>query len=256
LFAAVIAAVANVAVGQLPVVKLQLFPLTGEVRISYDDPTDFTFIGYELKSPSGALNGTDGVWKSISDSYDASGNGFIDANNDWTELPSNAGVNATSLMEVSFPNPGGIFPAYRSLSLGKIWDPSLTPPPAAPDVTLKIFFSDTLSKTYDGERSVDGDYFRSDLVDALDYGVWRGAFGSTTANYADGNLDGIVNAADYTIWRNNLGACISNTCLGGTGGADLALSATAVPEPAGIFLGLLACAGCLSRRCWRQRESS
>jgi hypothetical protein len=243
LFAAVVAAVADGAVGQLPVVKLQLFPLTGEVRIAYDELTDFTFVAYELKSPIGALNGTNGIWKSIADTYDASGNGFIDPNNEWTELTPSAGANATSLSEGSVPNPGGVFPANRSLSLGNIWDPSLTPPPAAPDVTLTIYFSDTESKKYDGVQSVDGDYFRNGNVDSLDYTFWKLAFGSTSANYADGNLDGVVNAADYTIWRNNLGQGVPGSGSGESGEAGVALSVTAVPEPAGMILGLLTMVG-------------
>ena len=75
---------------QAPDVKLFLFPLTGEVRIANDGSTDLTFVFYSLSSPSGALNGTNGVWTSIADTYDASGNGFIDATHEWTELTPNA----------------------------------------------------------------------------------------------------------------------------------------------------------------------
>ena len=66
-----------------------------------------------------------------------------------------------------------------------------------------------------------GDYNRDGEVDAADYAIWRGDFGSTADLAADGNRSGVVDAADYVVWRDNL--------TGGTGSA-LALART-VPEP-------------------------
>ncbi len=51
-----------------------------------------------------------------------------------------------------------------------------------------------------------GDYNYDQVVDELDYLVWKGHFGSTTQLAADGNGDGIVNMGDFLVWRNNLGA--------------------------------------------------
>ncbi len=45
-----------------------------------------------------------------------------------------------------------------------------------------------------------GDYNGDGHVDASDYAVWRGAFGTNNLS-ADGNRDGIVDSADYVIWR-------------------------------------------------------
>jgi len=252
LIAAIVGVAANAAWAANPVVNLQLFPLTGEIRITNDNPTDFVFVAYTLDSPSGALNGTDGVWKSIADTYDASGNGFIDATNEWTELTPNAGAHATSLSEGSFPNPGGIFPANRSLSLGNIWDSTVISPP---DVQLTIYFSEVNNEIYDGVQAVDGDYFRNGTVDEFDYSFWRTYFGSTSANFADGNLDGIVNAADYTVWRNNLGLSVRGSGSEESGLASMVLTATAVPEPAGIVLALLSIWGLLWSR-WRAGQHS
>ena len=58
---------------------------------------------------------------------------------------------------------------------------------------------------------VPGDYDGNSSVEAVDYDVWRSAFGSTGVGLAaDGNQDGVVDAADYAIWRNNLGASRDN----------------------------------------------
>ncbi len=62
-------------------------------------------------------------------------------------------------------------------------------------VTIEVLADDTLP----------GDYNADNVVDQLDYTVWRSQFG-TAAGTADGNRDGFVNAADYTVWRDNLGA--------------------------------------------------
>jgi hypothetical protein len=58
--------------------------------------------------------------------------------------------------------------------------------------------------------SAAGDYDGDDLVNAVDYGIWRAAFG-TTALAADGNGDGVVNAADYVVWRNAMANSTSNS---------------------------------------------
>ena len=50
-----------------------------------------------------------------------------------------------------------------------------------------------------------GDFNQDGEVEAADYDVWRGAFGSTQSA-ADANQNGVVDAADYVIWRDNLTA--------------------------------------------------
>ena len=69
-----------------------------------------------------------------------------------------------------------------------------------------------------------GDYNGDGNVDAGDYAVWRGAFGTTDA-YADGNRDGQVDAADYVLWRHHSQA----EAASGVGGA-------AIPEPSSLLL--------------------
>ena len=52
---------------------------------------------------------------------------------------------------------------------------------------------------------IPGDYDANGFVDQADHGVWRSAFGTSSAD-ADGNGDGRVDIADYNVWRDNLGA--------------------------------------------------
>jgi hypothetical protein len=82
-----------------------------------------------------------------------------------------------------------------------------------------------------------GDYNGDSVVDAADYGVWRGQFGLTVAAYsgADANGDTVVDTADYVAWRNNFGSPASAT-------------STAVPEPAAATHALLAISLVFRRR--------
>lgn len=79
-----------------------------------------------------------------------------------------------------------------------------------------------------------GDYDGSGIVDAGDYNVWKGNFGSAFAG-ADGNGNGIVDAADYTVWRDHLGQ------MAGSG------SLASVPEPSALWLALAGLTLCVPR---------
>ena len=78
---AVLASVAAIETGlrAAAAVEVQLYPLTGEVRLFNPDPTDFEFVFYELKSDVNSFEGVPANWTSIADTYDASGNGFVDS---------------------------------------------------------------------------------------------------------------------------------------------------------------------------------
>jgi hypothetical protein len=92
-----------------------------------------------------------------------------------------------------------------------------------------------------------GDYDSDGDVDNTDYALWRSTVGS--ANTAtDGNKNGIVDSADYVMWRNNFTGPIGT----GTTFASGLASATAVPEPSALLLGLallLALCDVPCRRC-------
>jgi hypothetical protein len=59
-----------------------------------------------------------------------------------------------------------------------------------------------------------GDFNADGRVDAADYNVWKGSFGSTTQLSADANANGIVDAADYTIWRDHASALLNSPATG------------------------------------------
>ena len=204
--------------------NVQLFPLTGEVRFRNTTASAVPFALYSITSPSGALNNSSLVWKSIMDNYDLSGNGFIDPTNEWTKIS----AVSTDLTEGVFTGPGGSLPAFRSISLGNIWNAALYP---FPDLAFSIAQPDTSPISITTQFAVAGDYDANGSVNALDYTVWRQSFGSTTSLNADGNLNGVIDAADYAIWRNNFGQS-----LPGAGSGSSLQVGSAVPEPTSAIL--------------------
>lgn len=219
-------------------VTLQFFPFTGEVRLVNPNPDPFSFIFYSLESPSGGFNPANGVWTSISDTYDFSGNRFIDDNEDWVELD----ASTTKLTEVVVQ--GGSLPAFRAVSLGKIWNPNVAP---FSEIAAQIVLTSGADAVVLKREALDGDYLANGIVDDTDYMLWKASFGATTAYYADGNIDGIINAADYTVWRDNFGKSLPG--VGAIGGGGSALAASAVPEPATLLAALVAGGALL----WRTR---
>jgi hypothetical protein len=228
----------------------QLFPQTGEVRFRNPSAVDVPFVFYSITSPSGALNGSNLLWKSITDNYDASGNGFIDPLFDWTKLSSTS----TQLTESVFTGPGGALPAFRSVSLGQIWNPVLYP---SHDLTFTVEQADMSLVTVTTQFAIAGDYDANGTVNSLDYNTWRQNFGSTTSLAADGNLNGVVDAADYVIWRNNNGQSLpgAGSIVQGIGGsAPLQVGGT-VPEPAGIVLFVSAALAAVTARAGAPRAA-
>jgi hypothetical protein len=83
-----------------------------------------------------------------------------------------------------------------------------------------------------GELSVEvaglaGDYNNDGIVNAADYVAWRDHLGSVTSLPNDATPG--VDASDYGVWKQNFGAT-----------PGTASSATAVPEPASLFLVCIA----------------
>jgi hypothetical protein len=231
---------------QSPALNLtvQLFPLTGEVRLRNTSAAAVPFAYYSIASPSGALNNNSSIWKSIMDNYDASGNDFIDAVEDWTKLS----AISTQLTEGVFSGAGGSLPAFRSLSLGNIWNPALDP---SPDLAFDIREPNSTPITTTVIRALDGDYNAGGGVGPADYDLWRQTFGSTTNLAADGNINGVVDAADYIIWRHNLGIALP----GAGSGSGSGLSVSVVPEPTTLVLLLSAGFAGLTARVPRQRSA-
>ena len=219
----------------------QLFPHTGEIRLRNKDVTPVSLVFYSVNSAGNALNPSPGVWQSVENFYDVSGNGFVDPNGEWLIIE---GL-PDQLTEGALDADGGSLAPQRSISLGRVWNPNAS----VPTLTFEARELDETPITVVTELTVSGDYLVDGVVNQLDYGVWRQSFGSTTMLDADGNLDGIVNAADYIVWRNNFGLQ-ANTIS--QGAALPSLLPTAVPEPGTVAVLATACglflAGCARHR--------
>jgi hypothetical protein len=203
----------------------QLFPLTGEVRLLNKSGSPIPFVVYTIDSPSGALNGSNGIWKSITENYDrpfgpSPGDGSIDPNGDWLKLTSDD----NQLAEGALDADGGGLQAFRAVSLGNIWDPHAS---AFPDLTFDIR-NDTQVIPVAIELALDGDYSSDHVVDHADFLVWRKYLASLTSWFADGDLDGVVDLDDYLVWEKNFGVTLPLPPYAVFGGGS---AAAAAPEP-------------------------
>jgi hypothetical protein len=215
----------------------QVFPLTGEVRFHNPNGTAVPFVYYSITSTTnhvGALNPTNPQWHSITDFYDLSGNGFIDATHEWSKLSSTS----IELTEGVFspPGTGGSLIGLRSITLGSIWNPGVVP---YTDLVFSVL-QDSGPVTINVQTAVAGDYDHNGTVNQSDYTTWRQNFGSTTLLDADGDLNGVVDAADYAIWRKNFGNFWPGAGSSVGGGQSLGLFNSAVPEPTSAALTWLA----------------
>jgi hypothetical protein len=214
----------------------QLFPLTGEIRLLNKSSDDVPLVFYSIDSPSGALNSSNAVWKSITTNYDqpsgpTPGNGLVDLNGDWLKLPSTS----VKLAEGALDADGGMLPAFRAISLGHIWDPHLVD---FPDLLFDIR-SDEDTIPVIVELALDGDYSSDQVVDQADFIVWRRYLDSLEAWFADGDLDGVVDIDDRLVWEQNFGVTLPLPPFG-TGSGGSAPAAGAIPEPASAVLSLVA----------------
>lgn len=215
-------------------ITVQLFPLTGEIRLLNQSTQPVPFVFYSIISPSGALTSSPAVWRSIADNYDASGNQVVDPINNWVKL-SPVG-STTELSEGVFADPGGSLPPLRAISLGRVWNPNKV---AFPDLVVELRQANQQLVPAFFTYTVDGDYSGNGSADFFDYEFhWRPAFGSTTNLLSDGNLNGVVDAADYVVWRDNLFKTAPLPPYP-VGSGSLAAAASVVPEPASQVVLLL-----------------
>jgi hypothetical protein len=196
-----------------------------------------SFVFYSIESPSGALDNTAAIWKSITENYDQSsgptpGNGLVDPNGDWLKLPSTA----TELVEGALDADGGMVPAFRAISLGYIWDAHHVD---FPDLVFDIRDDENIIPVTI-ELALDGDYSSDQIVDQADYILWRKYLDSLEAWFADGDLDGVVDLDDRIVWQENFGLTLPLPPYGSSSGGSVVVAA-GVPEPScAVFLLLSA----------------
>ena len=216
---------------------------TGSVNVTRNGST-LDIVGYRILSDVGALDET--AWSSVSDNYDASGNGSIDSDDEWLELP--AGANGTSLSEsqiVAQGGDGGQLANAQTLDLsqsGGLWvknpneDVQFELLLASGDVVNgSVLFEGNGGQSFaQGDLDFDGD------VDSGDYAILRNNLFSTFAssgasNYSLGDLD-----MDGDIDRNDWSS-FKDIYVGANGlPAFQAMLAASVPEPSsGMLMGLM-----------------
>ena len=238
---------------------LDIDTTTGSLTLRTGAGTPRGIQGYSITSdPSiGALNSAG--WRSIADNYDDSGNGSIDADDDWTELSPAASSTLLSESQIGgTPGNGGSLGASLALVLGNpgTW----TANPFGNDIEMEILLTDGRTRrvpvTYNGmsDNPIDlGDYNGNGTIDPGDWPTVRDNFNanltgmSLLQRYARGDLnnDGRNDRFDFaqfkTLFDAANGAGAFNTMIGG------------VPEPSSLIVlvigGGLALVSSRKRQC-------
>ncbi len=230
---------------------------TGVVTLSKTGTTNYNIIGYEITSNSfGSFNPA--AWTKISVAYDDSGDGSVDADNDWTVLSAAGDFTDMSEAELEGGN-GGILATASPINLGAVW--IKTP---YQDVQAKLLLAGGIELavpvTYTGTAIPAGDLNGSGIVDAADWTIFKSgqsvnfAALSAAQRYQAGDLnnDGNHTINDFALFRAGYDAA--------NGVGAFAAMVASVPEPAAATLLALAAAlgvggmGRRSRRSLRGRR--
>lgn len=219
------------------VLKLTVDRVTGGITLANVGSNAANIKGYSITSDVGALE-TSG-WRSIADVYDASGNGSVDGDDNWTEL--SAPNSGTDLSEFEFGGNGGTIAAGASVVLntpgGAAWGKSLIE-----DLELNVTMTDGRVNQYSveyingpaggfevGDLNFDGD------INGLDWPIYHSGRGAELSNltqaqaYRLGDLDGDLDndISDFVLFKQNFES------VNGVGSLEAFL---AVPEPASVVL--------------------
>jgi hypothetical protein len=199
---------------------LRVNTTTGLVSIANEQATTIDLSYYELRSAAGALNLAG--WNSLDDAEagDPVGTGWDQAPASTANLLSEVNLESmTTLAQGNSVSLGNAFTVGGAQDLQLLY--------AGPNEAL--LHSAKVSYVT-GPSGISGDYNANGTVDAADYVVWRKTDGTQTTLPND-ETPGSVTTADYAVWRTNFGRTALGAALG---------SASAVPEPHALLLGLLA----------------
>ncbi|MGI9427478.1 MAG: LamG domain-containing protein [Bythopirellula sp.] len=227
----------------------------GNITLSNDTAAAKPIVGYKILSTGGALN--PGDWLSISDNYDFSGNGTVDANDEWVELTATDSRN--DLSEFEPDGDGGSFGVGQSINFGNAWirNPSeegLSAELLLIDGTVELvsinFTGGPNNAAYDfGDIDFDGDFDVADFT-----GTFVPGFGADTSNKSeaeqyqagDFNNDNVVDEIDFLILNE---AYLAANPLAAP------LSFSLVPEPTSAILLLCGSLALFTRKRELTRKS-
>jgi hypothetical protein len=150
---------------------------TGNITLNNDSSFPIEVLGYTINSPSGALNPV--VWDSIAGRFDGppSGDGSIDANNQWTVFTNTANQFSIELSEGVPGTDGGTISVGKVVNFANAWIANPTE-----DVTIDILLDDGLGTI----KTIPAEFVGN---------------GGDSYAVGDLNTDGLINAADWTAFR-------------------------------------------------------
>lgn len=205
---------------------------TGVVTLINDTAANVNIGGYSLTSAAGSFNQSG--WTTVTGNYDASGNGSVDNDDNWTVLTASGAATDISEGELSGGN-GGVMTVGQPINLGSAW---LSTP--SEDVQARLLLSDgsvqAVTVNYEGNEISEGDFDGSGDITALD---WDAYISNTITDFAGlsqaqaylaGDLtgDGVRNIRDTDRFISLYEAA--------NGAGSFALIGTAVPEPSSVCI--------------------
>ncbi|HEX6960376.1 MAG TPA: hypothetical protein VF175_00805 [Lacipirellula sp.] len=196
---------------------------TGDITLRNTGTEPVQFDYYQFDSGSGSLNVAG--WDSLSDqNFQPAGAGIGQT---WDE----AGGSDASQLGEAYLQSMSTLNAGASVSLGNAYNNGINGEDLTLTYRLPSGFIIDGAIEYIGEApTVDGDYDSDGDVDGGDLLAWQRQLGGPGS--ADGNGNNVVDGPDLTVWENNFGA-----------GTSVAASATVIPEPASIWLGVVMALG-------------
>lgn len=233
-------------------IELEISLTTGDVSLHNPNGGAFGIVGYSIVTLPGTLNPSDGVWTSITDTYDAPtgptpGNGLVDSDDEWLELLSTPYLFG-DLGEGVFTGDGGSLTAGQTLSLGHVWNTAVSPDPS---IEVDVAQPTGLA-TVDVYYRYDSDFDENLVVNGVDYMIWLTNLGTgTLPSEGDADRDGDVDGDDFFVWQREVG--LVGLSVFGAGAGSGTPSVATVPEPATVFLLVVGGAWLVARRRRRSR---
>ena len=228
-----------VSAGPLPgKIRLEIDRQTGEMALDNLGDEAVDLLGYSIRSQIAAVDPSQ--WTTVAGNYDATGDGQIDSDNDWTVLTNTTAPTYQDLSEAELEggDGGSITAAAAPLSLGNAWVRN-----PREDVAAEILLTDGQTVQapvqFTGDPLIVGDLDFDGLMTNADWGLFKlnmleDLSELTIAqqyNAGDLNGDGKNNVQDFGLFKGQFDA------LNGPGA--FAGMVAGVPEPCSWLLLVL-----------------